>query len=94
MVNAPSNQIAPNRSHVLEIFRRGFAHYSAFARRIEEIRIHGDIGIVMGGETIQPTGNAPRAGETIERRFTHVWRHDGSTWKLIARHANNMTSTP
>ena len=27
-------------------------------------------------------------GERVERRFTHVWKQDGATWRLIARHAN------
>lgn len=94
IVNSPFNQIAPNRAVVLDIFRQGMAQYVSFERRIEEIRMDGDLVIVMGGETVRPTGKAPRAGETIERRFTHVWRHDGSAWKLIARHANNITPTP
>jgi ketosteroid isomerase-like protein len=93
IVNTPGNVIAPNRAVVLDNFRQGRAQYTSFERRIEEVRIGGDIAIVMGGETVRPTGNAPRAGETVVRRFTHVWKWDGSGWTLIARHANNVGPT-
>lgn len=88
MVNAPSNRISPDRSFALDLIQTGAIHYSSFERDIECLRIEGDIAIVMGAETIRPTGNAPRAGETVQRRFTHVWKRDGDTWRLIARHAN------
>lgn len=90
MVNSPFNQVAPEKSVVLDIFREGLAQYSSFDQRIEHLRVTGDIAIVMGAETVQPIGNAPRAGETVERRFTHVWERDGATWRLIGRHANNV----
>jgi len=90
MVNSPRNQVAPNRSVVLDIFRQGLAQYTSFERSIEHIRIDGDIAIVMGAETVQPTGNAPLAGETVHRRYTNFWKRDGDTWRLIARHANNI----
>jgi hypothetical protein len=90
MVNSPRNQVAPNRSVVLDIFRQGLAHYTSFERSIEYIRIDGDIAIVMGAETVQPTGNAPLAGETVHRRYTNFWKRDGEMWSLVARHANNI----
>ena len=90
MVNAPMNVIAPNRAVVLDIFRQGLAHYASFDRRIEEIRFDGDLAIVMGAETVQPIGKAPLAGQTVQRRFTHIWKKEGGNWRLIARHANNV----
>lgn len=50
MVNSPLNQIAPDRSVVLDLLQRGLIHYSSFERRIEWIRLDGDVAIVMGGE--------------------------------------------
>jgi ketosteroid isomerase-like protein len=94
MVNSPINQIAPNRSVVLDLLRQGLIHYSAFERRIEQIRFDGDVAIVMGGETVRPIGNAPLAGQTVQRRFTHMWKHEQGAWRLIARHANNVTPSP
>jgi len=93
-VNSPMNRIAPNRSAVLQLVQQGLISYSSFERRIEEIRIDGNLAIVMGGETVQAAGNAPLAGQTIQRRFTHVWKHEQGEWRLIARHANNMNASP
>ena len=90
MVNAPMNVVAPNRAVVLDIFRQGLAHYASFDRKIEEIRFDGDLAIVMGAETVQPIGKAPLAGQTVQRRFTHVWKKEGGDWRLISRHANNV----
>jgi ketosteroid isomerase-like protein len=88
MVNAPMNQVLPNRSAVLDWFRKGMTTRSSFERSIEQVRIDGDIAVIMGSETIKPTGNAPRAGQTVQRRFTNIWKKEGDTWRLWVRHAN------
>ncbi len=93
-VNSPLNQIAPNRGVVLQLLQQGLIHYSSFERRIEEIRLDGDVAIVMGGETVQPAGNSPLAGQTVQRRFTHIWKHENNEWRLIGRHANNVNPSP
>lgn len=90
MVNAPMNVVAPNRAVVLDIFRQGLAHYSSFERRIENLRLDGDLAFVMGSEIVTPIEKAPLAGQTVERRFTHVWQKKGGAWRLVARHANNV----
>ncbi len=87
IVNSPFNQISPNRAVVLDFVRRGLIHYSAFERRIEELRIIGNTAVVMGSETVQPLG---AAGPPVQRRFTHVWQRDAASWRLVARHANNI----
>lgn len=87
IVNSPLNQISPNRTVVLDLVRRGLIHYSQFERRIEELRIFGNTAVVMGSETLQPAGSN---GPPVQRRFTHVWQRDGATWRLVARHANNI----
>ena len=88
MVNAPNNMVAPERSVVISMFRQGLASYSSFERTIERIMMEGDLAIVMGAEVVKPTGNAPMAGQTVNRRFTHIWKKEGGGWRLLARHAN------
>jgi ketosteroid isomerase-like protein len=88
IVNAPSNQILPNRSAVLDWFRKGMTTRSSYERSIEQVRVDGDIAIVMGAETLTPTANAPHAGQTVRRRFTNIWKREGDVWRLWARHAN------
>jgi hypothetical protein len=52
----------------------------------------GGFVFIMGLETIQPIGDAPGAGlvagQTIQRRFTNVWKNEEGTWRLFLRHAN------
>ncbi len=89
VVNAPANRVAPNRSTVFDLIRQGMIHYSSFESTIEYIRVDGDLAIVMGAETVRPTGKAPLAGQTVKRRFTHIWQNDDG-WRLVARHANML----
>lgn len=84
--------MAPNRQVVFDLLRQGMIHYSSFEAAIEHIRVDGDITIVMGAETVRPIGKAPLAGQTVKRRFTHVWRKEAGSWRLIARHANVIPS--
>ena len=88
IVNNPQNQISPSRDVVLALVKQGLIRYTRFERRIESIRFNVDIAIVMGAETVEPVGDAPRAGGTVERRFTNIWRKQDATWRIIARHAN------
>ena len=88
IVNNPQNGVTPDREGVLDRVRRGLIRYSSFERRIEAIRIDGDVAIVMGSERVVPIGDAPRAGHTVQRRYTNIWKRSGSTWRGIARHAN------
>jgi ketosteroid isomerase-like protein len=94
IVNNPQNQISPSRDTVLALVQRGLIRYAAFERRIESIRFNTDIAIVMGAETVEPVGDAPRAGGTVERRFTNIWRKQADTWRMIARHANVTAPAP
>jgi ketosteroid isomerase-like protein len=90
VVNAPANRVVPNRSAVFDLIQKGMIHYSSFEPTIEYIRVDRDLAIVMGTEIVQPTGKAPFAGQTVKRRFTHIWqKNDG--WRLVARHANVPT---
>src|SRR3712207_2802936 len=41
IVNAPSNQILPNRSAVLDWFRKGMTTRSSYERSIEQVRVDG-----------------------------------------------------
>ena len=90
-VNSPANNVVIGRHDVLARVQKS-AVYSSFERKIEFVRIDGDIAIVMGAETVQPTGNVPLAGKTVERRFTNIWKKDGQTWCAIARHANVVSA--
>ncbi|MCM3901440.1 MAG: nuclear transport factor 2 family protein [Pyrinomonadaceae bacterium] len=87
-VNNPRNGISNGREAVVALIRNGTIDYSSFVREVETMLFHGDTVIVMGLETIKPVGNAPFAGQTVRRRFTHFWMKRKGKWLLTARHAN------
>jgi ketosteroid isomerase-like protein len=76
----------------MALVHRGVINFSSFERAIEFIRVDGDLGIIMGVETIRPVGDAPMAGQTVRRRFTNIWRKEAGTWRLFVRHANVIPS--
>ena len=90
-VNSPANNVVIGRQDVLARVQKS-AVYSSFERKIEFIRIDGNFAIIMGAETVQPIGDAPLAGKTVQRRFTNIWKKDGNTWCAIARHANVVSA--
>lgn len=83
IVNTPLNTIGNG-----DAIRKGVVTYSSFIRKTESIKIHGNTVIAMGQETVVPKGNAPDAGKTINRRYTHLWMKNNGNWSLTARHAN------
>lgn len=87
-VNNPQNQISRGRKEVLDRVRSGLLKYSSFVREIEWVGVYGDTVIVMGQEIVTPTGNNPRAGQTLHRRYTNIWMKRKGNWFLAVRHAN------
>jgi hypothetical protein len=84
VVNNPFNQ-AVNASQ--GPMQQGVLTYSSFVRTVERVLQHGQTVIVMGAETVVPSGTSADAGTTIRRRFTNVWMNTTGRWLLVARHA-------
>ena len=82
IVNNPQNQISTSRGAVLALVQQGLIRYAVFERRIESIRFSVDIAIVMGAETVEPVGDAPRAGGTVERRHERMRAGLQSPWSF------------
>lgn len=87
-VNNPQSQISRGRKEVMDRVRAGLIKYSSFVRDIELIQFYGDSVLVMGQETVTPTGDAPRGGQAVRRRFTNIWMKRKGNWVLVVRHAN------
>lgn len=68
--------------------------FRRLSEKVEFVRIDGDFAFVMGLETLEPIADAPSAGlaarQTVQRRFTNIWKKEASTWRLFARLANVM----
>lgn len=96
-VNAPNNQVVVGRQAVLDTFvGAGVINFSTFERHIEFVRVDGSFVFIMGLETLVPLADAPAAGlvagRQTKRRFTNIWKNEGGTWRLFARHANVIHS--
>jgi hypothetical protein len=90
IVNAPSN-IVVDLNLAMEALKLGYIDYTSYEQKIDEVKIIENIGIVMGLETVMPTGLTGEAGTTEKRRFTDIWMYKNSQWTMIARQATNIS---
>lgn len=90
IVNTPVNKISLGSQELFDLIKAGVFNYSSFTRNIEQVFIKGNIAITMGSEAVVPEGNTPKSGQTVNRRYTNIWMRDTGTWKLTARHANEI----
>ena len=88
MVNAPLNAVFIGGQ--VELVAAGIISYTSFSRTVEHVLVLKDVVITMGSETVIPSGADPRAGETINRRYTNIWIKEKGKWVLTARHANDI----
>ncbi|KAA3624501.1 MAG: nuclear transport factor 2 family protein [Flavobacterium sp.] len=90
IVNAPSNSVV-DINMAMEALKLGYIDYTFYEQEIDDIKIIENIGIVMGLETVMPTGLTGKAGTTEKRRFTDIWMYKNSQWLMIARQATNIS---
>ncbi len=92
LVNAPFNAVTSGSGVVFYLVHTGFIKLSGFTIKIEKVLVKDGVAVTMGSETITFDKNStnPHAGQTIKRRYTHVYLKEGGSWKLIARHANEI----
>ncbi len=91
IVNAPNNKVVIGRAGLLDALAGAkVVPFSSFERMVEFVRVDGDYVFLMGSETVRHTDS----DRPIRRRFTHVWKNEMGTWRLYARHANNITVLP
>jgi hypothetical protein len=90
-VNAPSNRIL-TRDDLVRRVGSGDILNEIFERVPETVVITGDVGVVMGHETVFPGANSEQARmygrKTLNRRYTNVFVREGGRWLHLARHAN------
>jgi len=89
IVNAPTNTVV-DLNMALEALKLGYIDYTSYEQKIDEIKIIDNIRIVMGLETVIPTGLTGIAGTIEKRRFTDIWMYKNNQWVMIARQATNI----
>lgn len=91
IINGPSNRIL-RKPDLVEMLAQGRMASDRFERVVEETAITGNIGIVMGSETVRPaTGSnlGERFGNVdLKRRFTNVFVFESGAWHFLARQAS------
>ena len=87
LLHAPNNTIM-TRQEVLDAMRNPRFSYTSFERNVKHVFVDGEIAVSLGGEIMTPVGDHPGADREIHRRYTHVWRREGGSWKLLVRHTN------
>ena len=86
--NHPTNRVVSAREGIFELIRAGTINYSSFVREPETFLFYKNMVVVMGHETLTPTGNAPGAGQIVRRRYTNIWMKHKGEWRLNVRHAH------
>ena len=88
MVNSPRNMVLTGGQ--VDLVMKGVISYTSYTFEMESILEKGDIVISMGNETVVPVIGNPKGGQIIRRRYTHFWEKLNGSWRLIARHANEI----
>jgi hypothetical protein len=89
VLHAPSNQILTREGVFREMRTPRLRDSEPMKRTVERVTPFGDIMISMGVEHHGPK-NGPAAGPVRTQRYTNVWRWEGDTWRIIARHAHML----
>jgi hypothetical protein len=84
IINGFSNKFETLQD-VLSRIRQPGNDMDYYDRIIEKIIFANNTAIVMGNETIKPSGIAVNAGKTVKRRFTNIWIPNKESWQLVAR---------
>ena len=87
VVTNPLNQFV-TKEQVLALVTSGTLAFASYERRIEYVKVYGDVVVVAGSETVVWAGTMPNAGATSLLRFTAVWMKQGRGVREVARHAN------
>ena len=90
-INRTTGIVVSGRDKTLELMRQGIVSYDSFAVQTDFVLMKSaTLAISMGSEVVISGGNRDLKGQVVRRRFTHVWTKEKGSWRLLARHANNI----
>ena len=94
-INAPGGRVL-TREAFLANMRNGEIVAEGFERTAEEVRISGNVAIVMGREVFTPAATSELGrsfgARPLQRRYTNMYFWEGGRWRWLARHANVVTT--
>jgi ketosteroid isomerase-like protein len=92
----PSGAVV-SKSELLDVLAGGGpSPYASAKYETQDVSVNGDVAWSTGLETVVLARDAlgMRAGQTMQRRVTHVWERQGGRWRLVLRHATNVVPPP
>jgi hypothetical protein len=96
ILNGPSNRVM-RKQQLVTMLASGKMASESFDRVVEGTSITGNVGIVMGRETVTPAANsqlgAQHGSKALARRFTNVFLWERGKWRFLARQAT-VSVTP
>jgi uncharacterized protein (TIGR02246 family) len=75
-----------SRDELMQLLAGGSRPYQSAVYVTETLRVFGDVVVSTGLETVVPARGA-QAGQTVQRRITHVWERGDHDWRLMLRQA-------
>lgn len=98
LVNSPEGDVG-TRDRMIGRFRNRQVGHDSFDRVVDKISITGNVGVVMGSETVRPSADSlagqrrADGGKSVQRRFSNVWLWQDGKWNWLMRHANERRET-
>jgi ketosteroid isomerase-like protein len=90
-INRTTGIVVSGREKTLQLMRQGMVSYDSFAVQTDFVLVKSStLAISMGSEVVISGGNRDLKGQVVKRRFAHVWTKEKGSWRLLARHANNV----
>ena len=97
LTNGPNGRVV-TREMLLESVRTGAIAKERFERVPEAVRITGNVGVILGHETIVAAPGsrdfAIHGSEPFQRRYTNVFLFEHGRWWFLARQASVVPSSP
>lgn len=92
----PAGAVA-TKAQLLDILAgAGPSPYSSATYETHDVAVRGEVAWSVGTETVVFARDAlgSLAGQTVQRRITHVWEQQDGQWRLVLRHATNVVPPP
>jgi uncharacterized protein (TIGR02246 family) len=78
------------KEDLLKMLAGGTPPYRSASFVTDTLRSYDKVVVSTGTETVIAASGA-QAGQTVQRRITHVWERDKGAWRLVLRHATLVT---
>jgi uncharacterized protein (TIGR02246 family) len=78
------------KEELLQMLAGGTPPYRSATFVTETLRRYENTVVSTGTETVIAAAG-PQAGQTVQRRITHVWARSAGAWRLVLRHATIVT---